>query len=106
MKKLTYGEFKEAMWKFNTDKEKSEYKDREKLYGVVVITADTFNRSYSEKERSYKTSNDQKAFLPNMISNSIFADCLDGKDLGVRLDWYINGQVDGWKVDYCYMVED
>ena len=34
------------------------------------------------------------------ISNPIFAECLDGIDVGVRLDWY------DWDVEYCYMEQE
>ena len=97
MKKISFAEFRDTMFQFN-----DEHPDggKSKLYGVIVFTKDSFNKPYTEKERSYRTSNDQKAFRHNMCSNSIFADCLDGKDLGVRLDWYMG---DGWKVDYCYL---
>lgn len=94
MKKMTYSEFREAMFDFNRKNPNG------KLTGVIVITADSFNAPYTETERSYRTNNNQKAFHDGMISNSIYADCLDGKDLGVRLDWYI---YDGWKVEYCYL---
>ena len=70
---------------------------------VVVITEDSFDKPYALEERSYAFSSDNRAFLPGMISNSIFANCLDGKDVGVRLDWYVGH---GWNVDYCYIVEE
>lgn len=99
MKKISYAEFRDAMFKFNEENPTG------KLYGVIVFTEDSFNRPYTEKERSYRTNNSQKAFHHNMISSSIWADCLDGKDNGVRLDWYMYGENDKerWKVDYCYL---
>ena len=45
---------------------------------------------------------DNKYFVSNMGGNSIFADSLDGADVGVRLDWYLND----WKIEYCYILED
>ena len=100
MKKITYAELCEAMFKFN--KENPEEKFNRKLTGVVVFTENSFNAPYTEKERSYRVDNSQKAFRPDAISNSIWSDCLDGKDLGVRIDLYMQ---DGWKVDYCYLEE-
>ena len=98
MKKISYAEFRDAMFKFN-----EEHPDgKSSLGGVIVFTKDSFNKPYTETERSYRTDNSQKAFNHGMISNSIFGNCLDGKDLGVRLDWYM---YDGWKVDYCYLEE-
>lgn len=104
MEKLTYAQFVEAMRKFNETEAFAVKGNQKVLKGVIVFTADSFTKPYTETERSYQTTSDNKAFFPNMISNSIYADCLDGKDLGVRLDWYMGGK-DGWKVDYCYLLE-
>lgn len=103
MKKMTYGEFCTAMREFNKQNGHTRQGNKKLLEGVVVFTEDSFTKPYTEKERSYQTDSDQKAFLPDMISNSIFGDCLDGKDLGVRLDLYI---YDSWKVDYCYLLNN
>lgn len=71
-----------------------------KVTAVVVITEDSFDQPYTEEERSYRFTNHNKAFIPSNISRSIFADCLDYKDLGIRLDWYLG---DSWKVEYAYI---
>ena len=106
MKKITWGEFYEAMRKFNDDHGYTTKGTKERLNGVVVFTEDSFSKHFTETERSYQTNNDQKAFLPNQCGNSIFADCLDGTDLGVRLDWYMHDDKMPWKVEYCYLLED
>lgn len=98
MEKITFLELRDAMFKFNKDNPDKIYKPV--FTGVVVFSEDSFTENYTEIERSYHVDNSQKAFLPNAISNSIWSDCLDGKDLGVRIDLYMN---DGWKVDYCYL---
>lgn len=95
MEKISYAEFRDAMFKFN-----DEHYGKSEQFGVIVFTEDSFSKPYTEKERSYRVSNDNKAYRHNCISNSIYANCLDGKDNGVRLDWYMG---DGWKVEYCYM---
>ena len=105
MKKITWNEFCETMRDFNEENGYISKGNEKRLNGIVVFTADSFTAPYTEVERSYQTNNDQKAFLPHQSSNSIFADCLDGTDLGVRLDWYMGGK-DGWKVDYCYLLEE
>lgn len=104
IKKLTYGEFESAMWKHN---ESNGIKNQGKcsLMGVVVFKQESFDKPFTEAQRSYMTYNNQKAFIPNMISNSIFADCLDGTDTGVRLDWYMRDKNKPWEVEYCYIVE-
>ena len=99
MKKMTYGEFVDAMYKFNEENPDG----KSTLKGVIVFTEDSFSAPYTEKERSYRTDNSQKAYNHGMISNSIYADCLNGKDLGVRLDWYMHDEKQPWKVEYCYL---
>lgn len=100
MKKITFAELRDAMFKFNEENPNEKF--NRKLFGIVVFTEDSFIAPYTETERSYRVDNSQKAFRSNTISNSIWADCLDGKDLGVRIDLYMD---DGWKVDYCYLEE-
>lgn len=77
-------------------------KDTSWKKAVIVFTEDTWTKTYSEESRSYEISRDARYFNPNAISKSLFGDCLDGKDDGVRLDAYIGMY---WKVDYCYIVE-
>lgn len=105
MKKITWSELAKAMWDFNKEHEYTTKGNAKHLAGVVVFTEDSFNKPYTEKERSYRFTSDNKAFLPNQHSNSIFADCLDNTDLGVRLDWYMHGEKP-WKVEYCYLLDN
>lgn len=44
--------------------------------------------NYTEKQRTYRVSKENNYFREGKISNSLFGDCLDGKDVGIRLDWY------------------
>ena len=104
MKKITWNELCKAMWKFNEEHGYTTKGNKEKLEGVVVFTEDSWNKVYTETQRSYQFSSDNKAFLAHQSSNSIFADCLDGTDLGVRIDWYMHDGKMPWKVDYCYLL--
>jgi hypothetical protein len=71
---------------------------------VAVISQDSFSKPYTEEQRSYRFSNHNKWFIPTNIGRSVFADCLDGTDPGVRLDLYIP---DGtWKVDRVYIEKE
>lgn len=75
---------------------------------IVVFKQESFNREFSETERSYKVYSEAKYFNGNMIGNSLFGDCLDGKDDGVRLDRYMSLLPEEglrWVVDYCYIVK-
>lgn len=103
MEKISYNELREKMWNFNKENNITSKGNDKKLKGVIVFTQDSFTEPYTEIERSYEVTSDNKGYMPNMLSNSIFGNCLDGKDLGVRIDLYM---YDGWKVDYCYIVEE
>lgn len=100
MKKLTYSEFCNRMWEH--DKDHSNNEDyRDSIYGVIVYKASNWpDHNFTEKERSYRVSSCNRCFQDGKIANSMFGDCLDDTDLGVRLDWY------NWEVDYCYMLEE
>lgn len=71
---------------------------------VAVITKDSFGKEYTVEERSYAFTNHNKFFIPSNIGNSIFADCLDGKDIGIRLEQYVCNL--NWNVEYCYIKEE
>lgn len=102
MKKLTWGEFVTLMYQHNKENNITvKGIDKNPLIGIVVYKqGDYFRKEYTEKERSYRVSSDNKFFIPGQIGQSIFADCLDGIDIGVRLDYYKD-----WDVDYCYIEE-
>lgn len=106
MKKLTWSEICKAMWNFNEEHGYKTKGNEKRLEAVVVFAEDSWNKPYTEEQRSYQFSSDNKAFLPDQIGYSIFGDCLDGKDLGVRLDWYMRADENPWKVEYCYLIED
>lgn len=106
MKKLTWRELCEAMWNFNEGHGYKTKGNEKRLEGIVVFTADSFTKPYTEFQRSYRFFSDNKAFLPNQFSNSIFADCLDGTDDGVRIDLYMHDPKMPWKAEYCYLLED
>ena len=75
---------------------------------VIVFKEKSFEREFSETERSYEISRDNKYFNWQMNGNSLFGDCLDGKDNGVRLDIYMSllpKEGKRWIEDYCYIVK-
>lgn len=75
---------------------------------VIVFKEDSYDRDFTEIERSYKVSSDAKYFNGMMGGNSLFGDCLDGKDNGVRLDIYmalLPNEGKRWVVEYCYITE-
>lgn len=101
MKKLTQTQLYDLFYEHNVKNNiTSQFEDEHPLIGVVVYKAGNWKTEYSLESRSYKVRSDNKAFIPGMCGNSIYADNLDKSDHGVRLDWY------GWAVDYCYLLED
>lgn len=80
---------------------------REDLTAHIIFTEDSFKKPYSLLSRTYHISSDNKAFWPNMGGYSIFGNCLDGTDQGVRLDHYMAEErgINGWKVEDCYILE-
>ena len=81
---------------------------RDDLTAHIIFTEDSFDKPYPLLSRTYRFNSDNKGVRPRMFSNSIFAYCLDKtSDQGVRLDWYMEeeGNVGGWKVEDCYILE-
>ena len=75
------------------------------MLGYIVFTEDSFTEPYTEEQRTYVVSSDNKAYRPNMGGYSIYASSLDGVDKMVRLEQYMaaeHGGKDGWKVERCY----
>lgn len=80
---------------------------KEHLLAHIVFTEVSFDKPYSLEARTYAVSSNNKAFQPNKGGYSIYGSSLDGTDLYVRLERYVNvehGGKDGWAVDYCYLV--
>ena len=94
MKKMTFKKFKEVMQSYN--------KSGAVVTGVIVFTKDSFQKEYSELARSYEVRSDAKFFSLGALGNSLYGACLDGMDVGVRLDYYMH---DGWKPEFCYINE-
>ena len=86
-------------------------KEYPKTHLTAYITFSSFGsqnkKEYSWKSRTYLVSSDNKAFQPNKGGYSIFGNCLDGSNQGVRLDQYMKeeyGGKDGWVVEDCCVV--
>lgn len=72
---------------------------------VIVFKEESFNKEYSEEERSYEINSSANYFISGKISNSLYGSCLNGKDSGVRLDNYIYDESNPWLIDYCYIIK-
>ena len=66
MKKLTWSQMESRMWKFNDEHNITTKGSKpDTLVAVVVFTADSFDKPYTEVERSYRFTNHNKAFIAN-----------------------------------------
>ncbi len=107
MNRISFEELCDIMFKFNDEHNCTQFDKKHILRAVIVFTEDSFTAPYSEKERSYAVINGNKYFMSYQGGNSLFGDCLDGVDTGVRLDWYMSSECENpWKVDYCYLIEE
>ena len=65
----------------------------------VTYKESNWSKPYSKKERTYRITSDAKHFDSSKLGKSLFGDCLDGIDLGVRLDMY------NWEVESIEIIE-
>lgn len=87
----------------------AEREKRGALVGYIVFTEDSFDKCYPIEARTYIVSSNNKAFQDGMGGYSIYGSSVDGEDLCVRLDGYMqdeHGGNDGWKVEKCYVYQD
>lgn len=98
-KKVTVASIIERFQTYNREN-KIEYgitSEHPEISAVIVYAQSNFTKEYSETSRSYRVTNQSgKRFFDGMMGNSIYGECLDGSEDGVRLDAY------NWKVEKCY----
>ena len=101
MKKMTWYQMTNLFRDYNKHAQ-----SKTPIVGFIVFTPESFQKPYTLEERTYRVSSDCNWFNKR-ISTSLYGDCLDGTDHGVRLDAYMKdfGNRDGWIVAECY-VED
>ncbi|SHI61207.1 hypothetical protein SAMN02745671_01144 [Anaerovibrio lipolyticus DSM 3074] len=90
-KYVSYDELRSAMFKAN--------EEGKEISGGITFTEDSFNKPYDERGRTYLFTSDNKAFQHGKISNSIWANCEDGTDDGVKLSNYLYD----WKIEKCFI---
>lgn len=75
----------------------------------IIFTTDSFiSGEYPKNERTYLLTSHEKAFSANANGYSIFGNCMDGRDMSIRLERYMaeeKGGKDGWKVENCGIVK-
>lgn len=82
--------------------------EHKRVEAFVTFAPESFpGKEYSKIERTYLFTSDNKAFV-QAGGYSIFGDCMDGKDIGVRLERYMRdekGGKDGWTIENCGIVK-
>lgn len=89
----TFGEMEKVMFEA--------HEEGKVLHGGIIFTADSFSKEYSELSRTYLFTSNAKAFNPKASGYSIFANCADGSEDGVRIDYYMKSE--GWKVEKSFI---
>ena len=100
---MTYSELKKLFIEHEAS-----YPDKH-LTAHIIITEDSFTKTYSKESRTYVVDSYNKAFRPNVGGYSIFGSSLDGTDMYVRLEQYMRaerGDDEGWVVEDCYLAEE
>lgn len=93
------------MTSLETKKDLSELTKDNFKKAVIVFTKESFKRDYNEVQRSYEVTSDNKYFNANLISSSLYGNCLDGTDQGVRLDIYMHDVENKWTIERIYITE-
>lgn len=100
MEIITFSELCNIFNKHNEDNNiTQQFSDKNPLIGGICFHKNSFNGDFTEKERTYTFRSDNKYFISGLNGKSIFANCEDGTDQGIRLDYYLNH----WTVDYCFI---
>ena len=96
---MQFAELTKIIQKHNTEKSvQSQFEDKEPLYGYITFRKENWpGADYSKETRTYTFRSDNKYFLPNMCGKSLYGDCQDGSESGIRLDWYLGD----WKIEDC-----
>ena len=98
VKMMTFAELDSVLSKFNQEHDNgNDYSEKGTMYGYIVYKEENWKKRYPFENRCYRVSNHNKRFQAGMISNSYSGDSIDGKDEGVRLDWYY------WEIDFCFI---
>lgn len=78
---------------------RKEFYDQQNKYALITYKQENFEKEFSEQSRTYMVGSYNKCFQSGKIANSMFGSCIDGTDIGVRLDWY------NWKVEKIMLLE-
>ena len=78
---------------------RKEFLDKQNMYALITYKQENFEKEFSEQSRTYMVGSYNRYFESGKIANSLFGSCIDGTDVGVRLDWY------NWKIEKIMILE-
>ena len=76
-----------------------EFQDQQNKYALITYKQENFEKEFNETSRTYMVGSYNKYFQSGKISSSLFGSCIDGTDVGVRLDWY------NWEIEKIMILE-
>lgn len=76
------------------------YPNGKPLTAYIIYDASNWPKTFHETSRTYAVNSWSNLFFEGKISTSLFGDCFDLSESGVRLDWY------NWKREKCYLSTD
>lgn len=94
MKNKKYVEFRDLCYEANSK--------GEEIIAHITFTEDSFLDYYTDEQRTYVVSSNNKLFKGDSNGFSFYGSCLDGSDRGIRLDMYmrdIYGGENGWAIE-------
>ena len=102
LQRISFSELEDFASEFFSQNPEIRHQFQKTPKAAIVFKEESYSTPYPLEARTYIFTLANKYFMPGMAGNSLFADCLDGSEQMVRLDWYLNS----WKIDYCYLLEN
>ena len=88
MKQVTFSQLQEI------------FADTQDKYALITYKQQKdWKKEYSEQSRTYMVGSYNKYFQSGKCGKSMFGHCIDGTDVGVRLDWY------NWEIEKVMLLE-
>lgn len=105
---MTFSLLKEIFCTHEKGESEKPYYEQQHLTAHITISPDSFTKKHTEEERTYEVSSDNKFFRPDQIGSSLFGTSLDGQDVNVRLDRYLQnlGTENGWKIEKIRLIRE
>lgn len=102
MEKMTWPQLHNYIDEYNK-KNGNTYNDvKKKLSAAIVFSNKSWDKEYSEKDRTYRISNTDKYWYGECAGRSLYGSCPAESGGAIRVDWYMPA----WIVEYCYLIKE